>query len=495
MIDYEKFCKIKTLQKLNLSAAQIAKACILDEKTARRYLKIERYTARKSSQRPSMLDPFKDQIGRWLGKYPYSAVQIYERLRQEGYKGGYTMVKNYVRKVRPPKRPAFLTLTFAPGECAQVDWGNAGVLTVGSTQRRLSFFAMVLCYSRMIYVRFTLSQTMEHWLQCHRDAFEFFGGVPQRVMVDNCKTAVLHRVSGQAPVFNEQYAQFATHYGFKISPCNVASGNEKGRVENAVGYIKKNLLAGLERSSLKVIQYAADQWRDQVANVRSHGTTLKQPIELFETERKQLQILPAAPFDCSQRKQPVRSNSQFRISIDGNKYSVPAEYASRRDLSVHLYIDLLRIYIDAMLVAEHQRRYTRGGDYELPDHPKPLLEHRRKARDQALMRRFLTIGQEAEIYYHGLSQRRLNIIHHIRMIVAMLDCYGVSLVRRAMADAAGFHAYSGDCIVNLLKQRERPNATDQSPLHLTRNQDLLNLEQPKVNLDIYSPDEPNNKEN
>jgi len=261
---------------------------------------------------------------------------------------------------------------------------------------------------------------MEHWLQCHRDAFEFFGGVPQRVMVDNCKTAVLHRVSGQAPVFNEQYAQFATHYGFKISPCNIASGNEKGRVENAVGYVKKNLLAGLERSSLEVIQCAADQWREQVANVRLHGTTLKQPIELFETEKKQLQILPTSPFDCSQRKQPLRSNSQFRVSLDGNKYSVPAQYALRRDLSVHLYVDLLRIYIDAILIAEHQRRYTRGGDYELPDHPKPLLEHRRKARDQALMRRFLTIGQEAEIYYHGLSQRRFNIINHIIVLIIII---------------------------------------------------------------------------
>jgi transposase len=229
MINYETFCKIKTLQKMSLTANQIATACSLNEKSVRRYLKIERFTARKSTPRASRLDPFKERIRQWLDQYPYSAAQVHERLRQEDYHGSYSTVKQFVRIVRPPKRSAFLTLAFAPGECAQVDWGNAGFIQIGSITRRLSFFVAVLCYSRMIFVRFSLSQTIEHWLQCHRDVFEFLGGVPKRIMVDNCKTAVIHRPPGQPPVFNDRYLQFAHHYGFEISPCNIASGHEKGQ--------------------------------------------------------------------------------------------------------------------------------------------------------------------------------------------------------------------------------------------------------------------------
>ena len=464
------------------------------KKTVRKYLKLEHFSPRKATPRSSKLDPFKEQIVTMLERYRYSTMQIFDRIKQDGYAGGYSIVNAYVRKVRPPRRPAYLTLQFAPGECAQVDWGSVGALPIGNTRRRLSFFVMVLCYSRLLYVHFTLRETTEHWLQCHRDAFEFFGGVPTRIMVDNCKTAVLSNLQGKKPVLNERYAQFANHYGFQISPCNVRKANEKGRVENAVGYIKKNLLAGLNLDSLVAIQQAADQWRDHTANVRIHGVTAKRPIDMFTKEKPLLLPLPTAPFDCSIHKSPVLSNSQFRVSIDGNKYSVPATYASRRDLAVHIHVDCLRIFHNKFLIAEHQRRYTRGGDYEHPDHPKPLLEYRRHARDQAILRRFLAIGEEAEVYYHGLVQRRLNVGHHIRKIVAMIDCYDLTLLRRVMADAASFHAYSSDCIINLLEQHSRKQPHIQAPLYLTRNQDLLTIEQPHPNLDIYSTTQPH-KEN
>ena len=121
---------------------------------------------------------------------------------------------------------------------------------------------MVLCYSRMMYVEFTVSQTMEHFLTCHQNAFEFFGSVPKRVMVDNLKSAVLRRILGRPPVFNPKYLDFANHYGFAITPCNVGKGNEKGRVENAVGYVKKNFLAGLDIPTLSPLLLPRDTgWR------------------------------------------------------------------------------------------------------------------------------------------------------------------------------------------------------------------------------------------
>ena len=147
-------------------------------------------------------------------------------MREQGFAGGYSLVKTYVRTVRPQRQPALLTLAFAPGECAQVDWGSCGSVQVGQTTRRLSVFGLVLCSSRLMYVEFTVSQTMEHFLACHQHALEFVGGVPQSVMVDNVKSAVLTRTLGEAPVLNPKYADCATHTGFRIVPCNV--GNRGG---------------------------------------------------------------------------------------------------------------------------------------------------------------------------------------------------------------------------------------------------------------------------
>src|ERR1700704_5200707 len=138
------------------------------------------------------------------------------------------------------RQAAFLTLAFAPGERAQVDWGSFGSVQVGQTSRSLSFFVMVLGYSRMMDVAFTVSQTMEHFLACHQHAFEYFGAVPPKVMVDNLKSAVLKRALGDAPVLNPKPADFASHNGLRIGLCNVGKGNEKGRVANGVGDVKKN---------------------------------------------------------------------------------------------------------------------------------------------------------------------------------------------------------------------------------------------------------------
>ena len=155
----------------------------------------------------SKLDPFKPEIVRLLERYPYSAAQVFQRLREHGFDGSYALVKAYVRTVRPRRQAAFLTLAFAPGECAQVDWGSFGSVPVGQTHRQLSFFVMVLCYSRMLYVEFTVSQTMEHFLACHQHAFDFFGGIPHKIMVDNLKSAVLKRAVGEAPVLNPQISR------------------------------------------------------------------------------------------------------------------------------------------------------------------------------------------------------------------------------------------------------------------------------------------------
>jgi transposase len=484
MIDYETFVKIKFYKDQHgLKCSQIANELNLDQRTVEKWIDQKQYQPRKSPQRASKLDPFKGEIVRMLQTHPYSAVQILQRLREDDFDGGYTIVKDYVRMVRPPKTKAFLKLSFAPGECAQVDWGSYGSVTVGETSRRLSFFAMVLCYSRMMYVEFTVSQTMEHFLGCHQNAFDFFGAVPGKIMVDNLKSAVLKRIVGKAPIFNPKYLDFANHYGFTIVACAVGKGNEKGRVESGVGYVKKNFLAGLNIPDFNALKPAAIHWLNTVANVRVHGQTGKRPVDRFQRERQSMTQLPPHPYDIATISQ-LRASRQFRVTVDTNRYSVPAEYAGAR-LTLKAYPDRLCIYHQDKLLARHLRCYDRRKDFELPDHPKALLAQRKKARDQKIFMRFLSLSDKADAYYQQLEQRRMNPLHHIRQIVALSEIYGDQAVQRALEDAFAFQAFSCEYIANLLEQRAR-KLPQPGALHLTRRQDLLELSVEKPDIQLYN---------
>ena len=486
MINYETYCKILDLhQRHQLKPTQVARTLSLDLRTVLHWLEEGAYRPRHTPRRPSKLDAYKPLILPWVERYEYSGVQILQRLRAEGYEGGKTVLHDYLKRIRPRKVNAYLTLSFAPGECAQVDWGQYGSVPVGSTSRRLSFFVMVLCYSRMMYVEFTVSQSMEHFLACHQNAFEFFGAVPETVMVDNLKSAVLRRVIGQAPVFNPRYGDFAAHHAFGIKACGVRRGNEKGRVENAVGYVKKNFLAGLQIPDFRVLNPAVREWLDTVANVRMHGTTRVKPRERFAAERAAMRPLPERPYEAAVTR-IVRANNRFRVVVDTNRYSVPAEYAGVR-LALKAYPDRLCLYHHHNLIAEHARSYERHRDFEHPDHPRALLVQRRAAKEQRLLMRFLTLSPKADAYYQQLQQRRMNPRHHIRQIVALSEIYRREKIAQAIEDAFAFQAFSCEYIANILEQRERI-MPEPGALHLTRRQDLLELDMPEPDLSIYETD-------
>jgi transposase len=483
MINYETYARIKHLhQQMGLSAAQIARDTGQDERTVRKWLAEKQFRGRKSVIRKSKLEPFKDSVVRMIETHPYTARQIFQRLGEQGYEGCYSVVKRFVRKIRPRREKAYLTLAFAPGECAQVDWGSFGTVRVGETTRRLSFFVMVLCWSRQMYAEFTVSQTMEHFLAAHVNAFAAFGGVPARIMVDNLKSAVLKHTVGQAPVFNPRYLDFARHHGFSIAACGVAKGNEKGRVENAVGYIKKNFLAGAELPDFAALNPAAKIWLDTVANVRIHGETHKKPVEMLAEERPHLLPLPLNPYDIAAVSE-VRASSQFRVTLDSNRYSVPARYAGAR-LTMKLYPDRLCLYHQNNLVARHSRSFERHRDFEDPDHPRELIVQRRKAHDQKLFLRFLALSPRAVDYYRALDKRHLNARHHVRAIVALAEIHGADAVTRAIDDALDLQAIGSNYIENLLESRKRL-LPEPSAMHLTRREDLLDLDIEPPDLSVY----------
>jgi len=484
VITYQTFHQIRQLcDQEKLSVAQIAAALQLDERTVGKWIATKTYQPRAGTKRSSKLDSHKGAIVRLLATHPFTAQQLLQRLRDQGYTGGYSILKDYVRAVRTPRQPAFLKLHFAPGQCAQVDWGSAGFLTVGRTRRRLSFFVMVLCYSRQMYVEFTLAQTQEHFLAGHQHAFEYFNAVPAEVMVDNCKTAVLAHAFGTPAVLHPRYLDFARHYGFAVKACGPYKPHEKGRVENGVGYFKKNFLAGLQLASLDALNAAVRQWLDQVANVREHGETHQKPQALFALEKPQLQPLTVRPYDLATVTTVVVSR-RCRVTLDTNHYSVPPRYANTH-LLLKAHPDRLCLYHQAQLVAEHPRSYDRHQDFEQPEHVQELLAQRQQARAQQLQTRFLALSPRAAEYYRRLAEKRGNPRHHVQKIVALSEIYGVEKVQRALEDAWAYQAFSCEYIANLLEQRARPT-TQPGALHLTRQQDLLELDLPAPDLSLYA---------
>ena len=481
MINYATWCAIRDGVGKHLTAEQLATALSLDVKTVRRWIG-RPYTPRQTAPRHSKLDPFKGRIVRWLESHPLTAQQVFQRLADEGYGGGISIVKDYVRAIRPRPREAFLTLAFAPGEVAQVDWGEFGSIAVGDTRRRLSFFVMVLAWSRMMYVEFTLSQTMEQFLAAHVNAFSALG-VPKKVMVDNLRCAVLRHPRGERAEFNPRYLDFARHYGFEIVACAVAKGNEKGRVERGVGYVKGNFLSGLDLPDFAALNPALRVWLESVANVRLHRETHRRPADLWAEERAHLQAVNPRPFDVG-RVFSVRANRQFRVNFESNRYSVPARLAGA-PVTVKAYPDRLCVYHGEELIARHTRSFERYRDIEDPDHAKALVAQRRHARDAHVLKRFLALTPLAATYHAGLIERRGNALAHVRKIVALAEIHGDAAVVRAINDALAFTAFSSEYVAHLIEARER-KLPEASPLTLMRRQDVLDLELPPADLSAYA---------
>lgn len=305
-------------------------------------------------------------------------------------------------------------------------------------------------------------------------------------MIDNLKTGVLQRPTGQAIVFNPKYLDFAQHYGFTIKACGVRKGNEKGRVENAVGYVKKNFLNGLTLTQFDALNPAVKSWMDNVANVRIHGETRKRPVDGLAEDLAMMRPVNLNSYDIA-RLENIRSTKLFRVCLDSNRYSVPAEYASQ-SLLLKIYPQRLCIYYQEKLIARHVRCFDRHQDIEDPDHPKELLKQRRRSQEQKLFQRFIALSPKAGDYYQQMEHKRLNARIHVRKIVGLSEIYGTEAVARAMEDAFAYEAFSSEYIANLLEQQQH-RLPEPSALHLTRSEDLLNLTLDNADVSLYQPKE------
>jgi transposase len=484
MISQYQFYEIKLMtDRLRMSAEQIAKCLNMSPTTVREWRRREKWEPRKGAQRECKIDPFKPVIDEALRQFPdYSARQLFQMILNEGYEGGETQVKKYVRSVRPRHKEAYLELNFPPGQAAQVDWGIYGTVNINGTQRKLSFFVMTLCWSRMNYVEFTLGEAQEHWHQCHVNAFEYFGGIPRRIIVDNCKTAVIRWENNKA-ILNSEYAAFAAYHGFEIRACRIRRPTDKGRVENAVKYVKGNFLKGRKCDPYAALQPAVLDWLAKTANPRVHATTKEVPLERFEqTEKTLLQSIPLLPYDCC-RWEVKKVSRFFMITYDTNRYSVPSEYVGET-VKVRITPDHVSIYHGDKRIAEHPRSYAKGAKLMKEEHERELLTQRKRARSRGHLQQFLRLASRAAEFYEGLQLRRLKSDIHVRKILALSQVYGDDMTSQAISDACDMEVFGSDYIQNMLECRAR-HLPKPGPLHITHKRDMLDLQIDQPDMSIY----------
>jgi transposase len=276
-------------------------------------------------QNVSSVAPFRDVITE-LREQGVEVAAIFQRLQDEHhFVGSYSSVWRFVSSLEPQRPDVVVRIEVQAGEEAQVDFGYAGqMLDPQSGKLRPAWaFVMTLSYSRHQYVEFVFDQKSTTWLLCHRHAFEYFCGVPERVVVDNLKAAIV-RAAWDEPEVQRAYRECAEHYGFLIAPCRPATPEHKGKVEQGgVHYVKRNFLAGRQPTALRDANQAVLRWCEQVAGQRRHGTTKQQPLLRFrKVELAALRPLPVAPYEPSTWKH-VRLHRDCYVVFEQSFYSAP----------------------------------------------------------------------------------------------------------------------------------------------------------------------------
>jgi len=393
--------------------------------------------SRSPARRPSMLDSFVPWLQETLERYPkLPASQLYEMARRRGYLGGPDHFRHRIAELglRPDKAPeAFFALRTLPGEQAQVDWADFGRRSVEGGHRRLFAFVMVLSFSRMLFVRFFYDARLPSFLAGHVEGFSFFGGVARRLLYDNLKSAVLERVD-DAIRFHPRLLELADAYGYEPRPVAPRRGNEKGRVERAIRYLRGSFFPLRSHLELGALNREAEHWCREVAAGRPWPQDRRRTVEqAWYQERALLLALPEAPFPCHEMVDVVVRRTPY-VAFDANRYSVPPERIART-LTVAADLDQVRVFDRQEIVASHRRSWDKGQLVEDPSHLEALWQAKRKARLHRGQDRLLRAVPQAEALLSALGQRQRHLATAVDRMLQMLDEHGREELAVAVAEA------------------------------------------------------------
>ena len=474
--------RLKEIEKLSHRAIARRLGCCA--KTVKKALALERPPDRQAKPASGrLLDPYKPRIEALLAHAPeLSAVRVLEEIRrgEQGYPGGISLVRRYLRQVRPPRGRIYQEVDWQPGEALQVDWGVCGRLRLGNTSRRVNVFVAVLCYSRLGYIEFSLAQRKADFYRALVHALEFFGGSPRKVIFDNLKAAVLNG-HGRSACLHPEFLALCGHYYLEAVPCARRDPESKGMVEAGVRYVKRNALAGREEELTRWEDYPplAVYWRDQVANVRLHHTTRERPVDRFRKERPLLRALPTIPFDTNEVVSAIVS-PLVQIEFDGNRYSVPPE-AARQTVLVRANASQVAVIYQGRELACHVRCYQRGQLICQAEHQLQALQLRQRTRASDVERLFDALGPEAREFHLQLRRRPLKTSLHLRRLLNLIRLYGRADVLAAIVLAHQYQTYDAAYVEALvLQERRRRELPSPTPLCPQRPELLedLDLEEP-----------------
>ena len=426
--------------------------------TVRRVLAQQGVAAARTSSRPSIVDPFVPLIVETLAKYPrLTASRLCAMARTRGYAGSEDHFRTVVARHRPrPTAEAFARLRTLPGEQAQVDWGHFG--TLPGTDRALMAFVLVASFSRRIALRFYPGAAMAMFLRGHVDAFATLGGVPRTLRYDNLKSAVLERV-GDAVRFHPTLLALAAHYRFEPSPCRPFRGNEKGRVERAIRYIRDAFFAARAFRDLDDLNAQAAAWCEEEARTRRCPEDRTRTVaDVFAEERALLLPLPDDAFPAVERV-PVAIGKTPYARFDRNDYSVPPTHV-RRDLEVVATLDEVRVVArdDAgrdVVLAVHKRQWGKGMQVEDPDHVAALLADKRAASTHRGTDRLTRAVPESQALLVAVAERGGNLGNTVARLLVLLDQEGPAALRDAIVEVMASRTPHAGAVRQVLERARR----------------------------------------
>jgi transposase len=380
------------------------------------------------------------EVVKTLRKQEVEMVAIWQRLKEDyGYTGSYSAVRRYVAHLEPEPVEAYVRVHTPAGEEMQVDFGTVGQLydPVSGLIRTAYAFVATLCYSRHQYAELVFDQKVTTWISLHRRAFEYFGGVPHRIVPDNLKAAVI-KVLVHDAVLGEAYRQMALYYGFMISPTRPATPRHKGKVENGVHYVQRNFMAGQAFADIGCANQHLKIWIRDVAGVRDHGTTHEAPLKLFkEFEQAELLKLPAEPFSLCEIH-TAKVHPDCHVVVSGSFYSAPYLYVGQK-LDVYVRDRVVELYQGQKLVATHVRCLKPGQwQTRLEHYPARKSAFLQRTPDycrQIAARLGPSTGQVVE---RLLSERPLDHLRTVQAILKLEETVGASRLEAACARAIYF---------------------------------------------------------
>jgi transposase len=452
MLKMETKILIKTLAEIGVSKTKIGEKLGIHRKTVEKILK-KGIENEQNRSRNSIIDPYKDYIAAKV-ENELSATRIYQDLvKEKGYEGSYETVKNLVRDMKQNKQKVYMRIHTQPGEEAQVDFGYAGPIIIENKKKKCWVFCMELSYSRLEYFEIVYDQAVKTFLQCHINAFHFFGGVPKIIKIDNLKSAILE-ANFYDTIYQKEYLNFANHYSFKPMPCRIGTPTDKGKVEANIKYVKNNFLKSRLFRDKNHANEELRNWNINICNKRTHNTTKQVPQEVFDKEeRMKLLPLPSKDFEIAEfvkRKVGI----DCHINFENNYYSVPYQYIAQ-EVIVEVTDNLLRIYANNNIIATHPRLEGKKGEFQTTKNHYPSYKTLTNSDYYAhYKQKMANIGEDALKFYQEMVKiKNYGCYGAIRGIIALTKTYGEEAVNKACRRALHHQAFEYRVIKSICEKQ------------------------------------------